>query len=678
MKTKKMKIFTRIFSILMICCFAFLCVGCVGDNPDDYPDDWDDSGYEDGSGDFFESMALDMYGAKVLYRPDSYDFNTGSGAETGETNDYYGEYAWNIMNELVQTYGLADSATISNISNFNSDNIPYLYDSIRYKVDFWGTVNKTKTVDANGTVTSTEDLGNLQYLFIQADTTQSWNWSFDYDLKGNSANSPLLQVNSDQENLCWINGSRIYSTVYSSKKDINDAYVLNQDFKDTYTQIYLGANDAEDKANYSDYVKALQYVIYCYALDLEPGEVQVSINDDVADSNSDYYTVTVIENSTTKTIDKALEDAIARFNKLGSYVGLIQRQIDKIGAWIKTNVIGWQTKIMNDNIHIYDSVTEVITTDASGNETTTYEYETVAPTVVGRNYDSAVDKILQSVCSKVTIGKDGGEGVTINNRFLASEVKEYAGNTFFIEGDANFPKYEEGQSSVAIQPLEYQSVQLMLKKKVNVTDIWVALKYDADLDGTEKGVWGEKYLDIVVELNYFSHEKQKLFKVDSQTTRVYDGPYSFGGSFPSGFPSDHGTVFFNGFDETCLDSDFQSLLIKDAIPVGEYNTNIGNGILKTDVGISGYMGIPLVSKNPLVLVGTNSIRNYYSIIEPESDETLNGQTYITGRANENMYKGSDGCDYLELTYKVLKKPGDTTTNYKFYTGIAFACSDGNS
>ena len=655
----------------MICCFAFLCVGCMGNSPDD----WDDM---DGD-DFQDSVVFDMYGAKVLYRPDNYDFNAGSGAEIGETNDYYGKYAFEILNELLLTYGLCDNASINNITNFNAEHIPYLYDSIRYKVDFFGTVNKTKTVDANGVVTSTDDLEEYdQYLLIQADTSQSWNWAFDYDLGSNGANSPLLQVGSNQEKLYWINGSRIYSTAYSSKEKIERDYTTDQNFKDTYTQIYLGANDAKYSANYSDYVKALQYVIYCYALDLEPGEVQVSINDDVADSNSDYYTVTVIEDSSTKTIDKALEDAIARFNKLGSYVGLIQRQVDKISSWIKTNVIGWQTKILNDNIYIYDSITEVTTTDASGNETITYEYEAVAPTVVGRNYDSAVDKIMQSVCSKVTIGEDGGENVTINNRFLASEVKEYAGNTFFIAGDANFPKYEEGQSSVAIQPLEYQSVQLMLKKKLNVTDLWVALKYDADLDGTQKGVWGEKYLDIIVELNYFSQEKQKLFKVDSQTARVYDGPYSFGGSFPAGFPSDHGTVFFNGFDKTCLDSDFQSLLKKDAIPVGEYNANIGNGILKTDVGVSGYNGSPLVSKNPLVLVGTNSIRNYYSIIEPETNESLNGQTYITGRANENMYKGNDGCDYLELTYKVLKKPGDTTTNYKFYTGIAFACDDGNS
>jgi len=78
----------------------------------------------------------------------------------------------------------------------------------------------------------------------------------------------------------------------------------------------------------------------------------------------------------------------------------------------------------------------------------------------------------------------------------------------------------------------------------------------------------------------------------------------------------------------------------------------------------------VVSTNPKVLVGTNDARKFYSIIEPLDEELEEGTTYITGRSNEKMYSGSDGCDYFEITYKVLKKKGDRNTNYKFYTGIA--------
>ena len=92
MKTKKIKIFARIFSIFMIFCFAFLCVGCMGKEPNENDDDFGDL---DGSGDdFFEELVVDMYGTKVLYRPDSYDFSKGAGGTEENLKDYYGEYAW--------------------------------------------------------------------------------------------------------------------------------------------------------------------------------------------------------------------------------------------------------------------------------------------------------------------------------------------------------------------------------------------------------------------------------------------------------------------------------------------------------------------------------------------------------------------------------------------------------
>ena len=94
----------------------------------------------------------------------------------------------------------------------------------------------------------------------------------------------------------------------------------------------------------------------------------------------------------------------------------------------------------------------------------------------------------------------------------------------------------------------------------------------------------------------------------------------------------------------------------------------------TDVGVNGYSASRLISEKPLVLVGTTNVRKYYEIVEPGSSELDNeqipdGYTYLSGRFNSDMFSGADGCDYLEVTFKVLKQKGDTTPNrYKFYAG----------
>ena len=91
----------------------------------------------------------------------------------------------------------------------------------------------------------------------------------------------------------------------------------------------------------------------------------------------------------------------------------------------------------------------------------------------------------------------------------------------------------------------------------------------------------------------------------------------------------------------------------------------------TDVGRDGnYVSAPFISENPLVLVGTNEARRYYELVVPADDEDLGGKTYSTGRLNPDKFVGE--CEYLEITYKVLKDhQSDTSKNYKFFTGIAF-------
>ena len=673
------KKFLKIFSILMICCFSFLLVGCMGSAPGDYDGN-------SGGSDFGESMVFDMYGSRVLYRPNSYDYNAGSGAENGYSNDYYGKYAYGIISALYNTYGLVQLDKITNYAKLDvSDNkIPYFYDSIRYQVNTVGTVTHRKSGDGEAEELSAEN----QYLIVGADLNSSWKWSFDYDLSSiESGRYNALLYNADYITTTYSTPNNYYVKFENDnifKENINSLYVSDFGYASQYSNIILGTSDENDATSYSDFVKALEYVVYSYALDLEPKTVTVTINDNPT-SLDNLYEVSI---SSFDSVDEALADIKDLFTKIGSYVGLIERQINKISAWIKENVIGKDvidfysdtTDDSNDDFVTYSSVTEVV----AGDGTISYEFSEGDKATWHnlRNYDKtnsnergAVDNIVRAVCGNVSIGKDSnGNDVTIDNRFLASEVKEYAGETFFIQDDANFPAPNTTEAATAIQPLEYQSVQLMPKESIDLEEIWIALKYDEGLDGTEEGVFDEnKYLDIIVELNYFNKAQNKLFNIGSQKTRVYDGGYEFGKDIEINGEKieNHGMVCFGDFISNCSDTSISNVKVgNQGIHVGPFSTDIGNGILKTDVGESGYSGTPLVSEDPRILVGTTDVRKFYSIIEPQDEELTEGTTYITGRSNEKMYGGDDGCDYIEITYKVLKKKGDRDTNYKFYTGIA--------
>ena len=98
-----------------------------------------------------------------------------------------------------------------------------------------------------------------------------------------------------------------------------------------YEDRYLTTSDSDTPENdydlYSQYVKALEYVIYCYAIDLEPAEVRVTLN------NDGTYSLTIGDfapNGDLTSVDVALASAKERFEILGSYVGLVDSQITTI------------------------------------------------------------------------------------------------------------------------------------------------------------------------------------------------------------------------------------------------------------------------------------------------------------------------------------------------------------
>ena len=690
MKKKKTIIF-RIICLLMLCIFPALALlsGC-----DEFAelDDFEESDPE-------TITSSSLYGTKVLYRPDDYNYDEGSGATDGGTNDYYGQYAWYIINFLYNIYEIANTSTgediynniQSNNPNFDiENNLPYLYDSMRYQVNTEGTVTSRQIV--NNSSISDEDLTisqNLpqQYQIVGADTSLAWNWGAPYDMRLNDTNTYAYLTDNTQTVLFaknqnatsqedyydYINDGAMIYNGYNENNTFNTGvtnwYSTSQNLLPTLMNYYLGTENAyeTEEQEYSDFVKALEYAIYCYAVDLEPAQVTVTFANDCTPN---------VQVTGYDSVDSALERAKENFQILGSFVGLADRQIEKIEAWVLDNIIGEDVVDNADYFYEYQNVTEVVTVDENGEYSYSYEFESADSSEIelGRDYEGTVANIIQNVCNEVSIGNDGGSDVTIDQRFPASEVMEYAGVSNNVYSDKSFAVPGQENSADKIRPYEYQSIVFMVKEEVSVDGVGIALKYDSGLDGTTEGVYGEEYLDIIVDLNYYNNATDTLTVLESMQVRVYDGPWDqenvywdwpdgTGGKSmdaeETGAPEDHYSgIYFGGVD----------------IELGAFKTDIGDGVLMTDVGKNGYSASLLISEEPLVLIGTTNVRKYYEIVEPGSSELDNeqipdGYTYLSGRFNSDMFSGAEGCDYLEVTFKVLKQKGDTTPNrYKFYAG----------
>ena len=674
MKKKKTIIF-RIICLLMLCIFPALALlsGC-----DEFAelDDFEESDPE-------TITSSSLFGTKVLYRPDDYNYDEGSGATDGGTNDYYGQYAWHIMHFLYQIYEVSNTTDPkygiqNNIPNLTEEYaqfmVPYLYDSMRYQVNTEGLVTARKTVTADDPNPTAVPLpSSEQYYVVGADTSVAWNWSAPYDMRLNDTNTnAYLTYLEDQYNGSLVNNNIIYGSYYNDGGNtfLNDVsvYYVNDTFTTILRNYYLGS-DTEvetEEQEYSDFVKVLEYAIYCYAVDLEPAEVRVTFATDGAPN---------VQVTGYDSVDSALERAKENFQILGSFVGLADRQIEKIEAWVLDNIIGEDVVDNADYFYTYSNVTEVVTVDENGEYSYSYEFDTMSSRIeLGRDYEGTVANIIQNVCSEVSIGNDGGSDVTIDQRFPASEVMEYAGVANNVYSDKSFAVPGQENSADKIRPYEYQSIVFMVKEEVSVDGVGIALKYDSGLDGTTEGVYGEEYLDIIVDLNYYNNATDTLTVLESMQVRVYDGPWDqenvywdwpdgTGGKSmdaeETGAPEDHYSgIYFGGVD----------------IELGAFKTDIGDGVLMTDVGKNGYSASLLISEKPLVLVGTTDVRKYYEIVEPGSSELDNeqipdGYTYLSGRFNSDMFGGAEGCDYLEVTFKVLKRKSDTTPNrYKFYAG----------
>ena len=640
---KKKGLFFRILACMLICCFSFLFVACGGGglgSREDLQDQFENGEMTDEE--FEEAMkgtlSAPLYGTKVLYRPEHYDFDQGGGSYAS----YYAKYAYTILANLINVYGVS-SATNQYLEIKN-----YIYDTIRYKA--YAIAEVTTEIDQEGS-SSTLDTPRF-VVFVNADA--DWNMTMQYTDENISLQAYPYTLNERVVDINDTTPSTI-SFDYIDEETYSPAVYYDTNGEKYQQSILAPTYDGEfttdpenenfnsliNSGNYSDVVKAVEYALYCFALDLTPQTVTFT----EGSSATQPINVSIGGQSAQSQLDYIKEV----FNNMGSTVGVSSRMQTKLIDWILDTIIGEDARA-NDTVVYYDNATK--------NKDGSYTLGAPSKTVTNaRDYENTVEEIISTVCEQVQIGNVNDDDVNIDDRFLASEVKDFWGDLFSI--DVN----NEEDPFVNIPAMEYQSAVLMFNddledidyinddytttkvKGHKVENLWLVFQYDAGNDGLNN-VDPNASITIRVHLNAYINGVYMQDVAESQMITVPDGPMDYGNT---------GMVMFLNIGD-----------MKNGLIFNSFNTEVGNGVLKA---MDKYDGSTLIS-DPLILVGTTELKDYYKLIEPE-EPLEDGTTYTYGILDHTKLTGADQTDYLEIAYEVIKVAGDTETNYKFQTGIAF-------
>lgn len=699
LKKDKTKMLSGILSLFLVC-VCFVINGCVpallgGDWISDLNDQLENGEIsQEEYDDMFKenSGGIELEGIKVLRRPSIYDYD----ANVTESN-YYKQLSNDIFVFINKMNGIVDydySAAreepkegesegaiivpganifdaLSNVENSENtnlnnlaskysngdDNFKYFYDTLRYQITgeelMYVPKWKKDTIDQNGKV-STEYSNaetcpdNFQLnttavneatladnnisvssispsaIEVTADLNKGWNWFKSIDGKGYSTFN--YKYNEDVDLTAYFysidfslneasleeereNSGIVKNIIKPQKMNYAD---INQYFID------LGSTNYTSKVTKEDFSYALGYAIYCIVLGLNPNEIGW-VNGVDAEGNvtsefvvSGYEKVTGVDDQGNPKVEKssaqvAFEDIKELFEKNGSYVGLTTRDKKNISNYILKNVIG---------------------SEALSYGVQNLYYEDIIPAIV-------------DYCGKLTkVGQSQSESTDVGSNFVASEIIDYTGTSFFVSQNEN-DEFE------FINSFEYQSLLIMPKREANITDIWLDFQYIAR-DGAIVLDDKELYLDITVSVNWWTGAEMKIIQ---ETIRVYNNSFD---------PGETGSTLMFEFDSKVSAGGFG-----EPVKVGKFECD------EIDVSKSEYkIEDEHTGLDKLILTGATDARLYYQLVQ-NGGENETGNYGAYGKLNnEKISSEHPDMSYLEITFDVAKVSGDFSKNYDFYVGFS--------
>ena len=660
---------------IFLCLVMFFIAGCG------------DGGFGAGT----EGSPVNLDGVKVMRKPAEYSISEIVGEENSEY--FYNLFSRNVLDELYLTYSYGvevDSLRDGIISNTKleeifSDNASadkfFYYDSIRYSIE---------SIEVN------EVDGQLE---IVLNTNSAWNFGFD--------NYYSLEYASEYPTLAIVNGSYFYDVAYNAgadgKLNIIAKYTTYADgiygTPGDYSSFYFGErvveNDiimfgmspyyqqyvlGEEVSVYNSYQDALEYVTYLFVLgydyidengaqteDADYFNLQIdhTLTDTEVDLNVPEITVARTPNDTTNaTISEALDEIKARYDTLGTYIGLTDENKEQIVRFILDYVIG-----LDGETGDYDfDLTFLI--DGGGN-TPVVDSTRTRRVSINRDYQNVVANIVNVACSQVRIGGSQSEGeVFIDTAYPISEVVDYKNDYFFTQWyDENGNTSDENILG-HVESAEYQAMCLILPEAEvgsNLTDVALCFEYFDDGQNPDSElVYDDKNgLTINVGINYYDSTSGEIVTSTAQK-RVKYGKLMEDADYHAGIDPDIRNVYFTtGDDVTSTNPDKCVFKQIEPIPLNmQFNNNIDEGVLNAELNGEKVNDYEYVMK----IDGSSQVRKYYQMNESSSY----GQ-YAT--FNPSMFEGE--TDYVEIFFDVVKDKDSLALkkNYNFKVGIVWVLTD---
>lgn len=695
MKSKK-----RCLALLL--CFMFLFfVGCTDGGPSDFVDD---------------DTPLSVDGVKVLTKPADYNFKDAVGENYSE--NYYNLFAKEILDALYHIYE-DDSVIVefedevevvrtklyNDLDRENGKTFPlivdengkptnpgsvekeyYLYDSLRYTIK---QINIQK--DSYGQLTSQDITFNFN--------TQ-WNWT----IKPNAA-SDKSTIFYNTNNMISADKAQIedeltryYENSVASQPNFSEFYVYggeggevkvppkppllvgNTDYwVSPFYNIKQNGDVAEDAVNY--FQDALEYAVYLFVLGFD-------YNADAADAPYFDFEVVYDTVSTSTTYGHVTDVKVGGWgnekisvSKGGenSALGKVKKLYKQEGKYLGITTLedgqAREGKTNQEQIEKF-IIEKIIGQDAYAKNTfevEIFENGVKQPSLkFNRNYDKIVENIVNYACKEAPIG----DGLDLNNNFLASQIVDYKGNFF----GASYKDNKDDNMFQFIPAAEYQSIVIYpnqldfslnaLKGKIQtIGDIWLAFEYWDDPrdivtpalpEGVTKQYDKENGITINVGFRYFDHIEGKFTADEYVTKNISYGQFpqylNADGSKNPNFEEEYENHIASFSDTgTGTDKQIGTVQIKTT-----FKQDIGNNAINPFVSgteIEGSFG----QAKAITIKSGIAARDYY-----KTNATEQG---TFGALNPDKFKGEDGCDYIEIYFDIVKTKGVFGKNYNFKVAL---------